>query len=392
MEHNNPKHNNYLRASIARGIQNGKSGVFKDEKHDHGMGIVRGIAIMRKGFVKDERGWEIDNVTLDQVVELGNSLRMGLKSRFGHPNMSSTALGTFIGRVKNFSNDGDVARGDLFIDKTAYITPNGDLGSYILDLAENDPDSFGMSIVLDAKELEHQLNKDGLPKKDENGNPLPDLLRVKKLSKVDVVDDPAATDGFFDQYTDSVKLSATMTQFLDKFLQDDQAVEKAISFLNRYQRNKNEKQEEFSMDLKDLTISELQKERPDLCEEFVKKAKTEGIEQGVKEERDRVTKILSESDSFKKSGSQIDDLVLESVKSGSNVESALSKFKDHRIEELNKQAAKSPGPDIVQDSQSGSLSLEEKCRHDWDNNPNLRKDYSSFETYFSFMKYQETRK
>ena len=76
-----------LRTEIARGIKQG-FGVDREK------GIIHGFAVMTKGFIKDQRGWEIDEATLDQVAQAGNSMKTGLKSRFGHPMMSSEALGT----------------------------------------------------------------------------------------------------------------------------------------------------------------------------------------------------------------------------------------------------------------------------------------------------------
>ena len=47
------------------------------------------------------------------------------------------------------------------------------------------------------------------------------------------------------------------------------------------------------MELKDLTIEMLQKERPELLEEISGKAKKEGITEGTTEERKRVLSICS---------------------------------------------------------------------------------------------------
>src|SRR3989338_3036975 len=94
-----------LRTEIARGIKQG-FGVDREK------GVIRGFAVMTKGFVNDARGWEIDETTLDQVIQAGNHLTIGLKSRFGHPMMSSEALGTFLGRVRNFGKEGEVVRAE----------------------------------------------------------------------------------------------------------------------------------------------------------------------------------------------------------------------------------------------------------------------------------------
>lgn len=267
-----------LRSEVARGIAEGQKGV--DREH----GIIRGFAVMTKGNVKDYRGWEIDDETLENIAAAGNKIKLGQKSRFGHPNMSSTALGTFLGRAKNFRVDGDIVRADLFFDETAYETPDGDLANYVMHLAESDADAFGTSVVLGDYELKYRLDNDGARKKDDKGKELPPLLRVKKLFAVDVVDDPAANNGMFGGlhfFNPDVKLSAEATQFLDKFLSNPDAVTKVIGFLERYRANKeqieetgNPKKEGLTMelDLSKLTLEQLKAGRPELVTEIERAA------------------------------------------------------------------------------------------------------------------------
>lgn len=222
-------------------------------KIDRDSAVINGFAVVTKGVTKDSRG-EFDDISLDSVVELGNKLKTGVKSRFGHPNMSSTALGTFLGRVRNFRRDGDIVRADLHIDKTAFETPDGDLAGYVLNLAESDPEMFGASMVI----YWDEEKREGL---DANGNELPPFIRVTNLFSVDVVDDPAANNGLFGMpfFSESVRPSAEMTAFLDKFLNNPDAVEKTIGFLNRYRLSKEtenkSKKEVAAMD--ELTVEKL---------------------------------------------------------------------------------------------------------------------------------------
>ena len=170
----------YFRADVVR------SGDIRVNREQE---VITGFAVVTKGVTHDERG-EFDDLALNSVVELGNKSKMGIKSRFGHPNMSSTALGTFLGRAKNFRKDGDVVRADLHIDSTAHQTPDGDLAGYVMNLAESDPEACGSSMVIHWDALERkELSADG--------KALPPLIRVKKLMSVDVVDDPAANNGLF---------------------------------------------------------------------------------------------------------------------------------------------------------------------------------------------------
>jgi hypothetical protein len=371
-----------LRTEIARGIKQG-FGVDREK------GIIRGFAVMSKGFIKDQRGWEIDDATLDQVVLAGNNLKTGLKSRFGHPMMSSEALGTFLGRVKNFGKEGDIVRADLYFDESAYKTPDGDLATYVMDLAENDPEAFGASVVLLEYDLEEQLEADGkTPKKDAAGQTLPARLRVAKLSSVDVVDEPAANEGFFGKFfPDNVKLSAGFAEFLERFIQNPEAVEKASAFLNRYQNMKSDesKKEESQMDLKSLTLEMLKAERPDLADALSSEAKAAGLSEGAASERKRVLGILAKSELPEYLNMRV--LSKTAIENGDSVDAAEGKFKDQRIKDLETHAPKTPGPgDGDQAGDASNLSVDEQCKRDWETKPGIQKEFSSLGSYTAYVK------
>lgn len=351
------------RLEINRGIKSGKSGIdreFEDEKYH---GVIHGVAVMTKGNVKDMRAWEIDDTTLDQIVACGNKGSMGLKSRFGHPNMSSSALGTFLGRMKNFTREGDIARADLYISKTAYDTPEGDLASYVLTLAEKDPDAFGTSVVLGDFELEYKIEKDGTPKKDAEGNELPPLLRVTTLLAVDVVDDPAANDGMFSRFfNSSVELSAKATEFLDNLLNNPDALEYVVAFLERFRVNrvdidasKGNKAEvktvgfskkEDGMELKELTLDQLKAARPDLVSSLQNEA--------TQSERTRAVTIIKHNQT-EFTGMNLDAVMLEAVESGKTVDAALASMRGKRLEDLNKKGNVPPGADAVPEGKKDHL-------------------------------------
>ncbi len=354
------------RLEISRGIKDGKSGIdraYEDEKHK---GVIRGFAVMTKGNVKDMRGWEIDDKTLGQIVSAGNKSNLGLKSRFGHPNMSSTALGTFIGRAKNFRKDGDIARADLFLSKTAYDTPQGDLATYVMDLAEKDPEAFGTSVVLGEWDLEYRIEKNSVRKKDDAGNDLPPMLRVNSLMAVDVVDDPAANDGLFNKFfNSSVELSAKATEFLDNLLTNPEALEYVISFLERYRTNRadidkpklddkelavcgkptHQKKEE-GMELDKLTLDELKKARPDLVAELQIAA--------VKDERGRCSAIVKAANK-EFAGMGMDPIVEDSIDNGKTVDASLAAMRGKRLDDLNKNSNKAPGADVETEAKKSHL-------------------------------------
>ena len=72
----------------------------------------------------------------------------------------------------------------------------------MLDLAEEDPDAFGGSLVLKVDE-EHRLDKNGQRTLNDDGESLPPLWRPTEVHAIDVVDVGDATDGFL-----SAQLSA----------------------------------------------------------------------------------------------------------------------------------------------------------------------------------------
>jgi len=333
------------RLETAFGIKEGKSGIDRAYEDDKYKGVIRGFAVMTQGNVKDMRGWEIDETTLSQIVEAGNKVQLGLKSRFGHPNMSSTALGTFTGRAKNFRKDGDIARADLFISKTAYETPDGDIASYVLDLAEKDPDAFGTSVVLGDFDLEYA---DKEKKKD--GKDLPPRLRVNSLMAVDVVDDPAANDGMFNKHFNaSVALSAKATEFMNKLLDNPDALEYVVSFLERYRVNRvdiNNKTEvlkqEGSMESNVLSVDELKKDHPDVVSVLQSEA--------VKDERLRCSTIVKTAHK-EFAGMGMDSIVEESIDNGKTVDASLAAMRGKRLEDLKQNANKAPGADSQEVSQ-----------------------------------------
>lgn len=143
-----------------------------------------------------------------------NQFNKGVKVRFTHPGLSADGLGKHLGRAMAALVDGNQAYADVHFTKSSHATPEGDLSGYVMDLAEDSPEDFAISIVYDvdvAAELEHFLahggrivegaygeeiwdnsefqspdpkNKQGLPH-----------ARVAMMRAADFVADPAANPG-----------------------------------------------------------------------------------------------------------------------------------------------------------------------------------------------------
>jgi len=189
-------------------------------KVDHNEKVIFGAAVATIGEAKGH-GVFLDEMTIMQVEELGNAAKFGVKMRFGHPGMSAEKLGAYLGRAKNFNIEGDRVRADLYIDDTSFDTPNGNLGKYILDMAEKNPDQFGLSMVVD---VDHELENP----EDEDSRY---MLRVKKLYSVDAVDEPAANEGLFSR---EVQLSAEVSDQFKKFIEMKDSGRKAVEFIKRF--------------------------------------------------------------------------------------------------------------------------------------------------------------
>lgn len=178
------------------------------EKH-----IISGVILAEEGPFKSEGRGEFDRQAIRAIVKMANDKSGGLKSRFAHPGLSSDGIGSFLGRyhgawsekvLRESGKDESgrpmlkemlVAKGDLHLDPTSFETPQGNLGKYVEDLAESDPDAFGTSLVLQVNQ-EYRLDKQGKPLKDDEGNDLPPLWIPTRLHASDIVDEGDATNSF----------------------------------------------------------------------------------------------------------------------------------------------------------------------------------------------------
>jgi hypothetical protein len=201
-------------------------------------GIIKNVVILQAG--EDKQGDNFDVMSLTQLAELGNAQGQGVKSRFGHPNACSDALGTYIGRYKNFSvttnaDNKAVVIADLHLDEIAKTSPTkGNIYQYTLDMAQTNPDMFGNSIVYNPDKPEL------VAKTDSNGNEVMVAYeRFQSFIASDVVDSPAATTNLFKSETDFASIA---TDFLDENPQIFDLLYKNESvvseFLNKYNQHK----------------------------------------------------------------------------------------------------------------------------------------------------------
>ena len=222
---------------------------------DRATETIHGFIVAQEGPFKSNGRGEFDRQSLDAIRKLMAAAPSWLKSRFTHPDLSNDGLGKFLGRVTDprldfithresqgqlKMNRIAVVRGDLHIDPSSHDTPSGDIGKYVMDLAESDPDAMSSSLVLKSDQ-EFRLKPDGTRQTDIDGELLPPLWRPVALHAVDVVDTGDAVDGLLSANFDAESLpdsvvrqaSALMDrQFAGKppeFVRD-----RCIKWLNRF--------------------------------------------------------------------------------------------------------------------------------------------------------------
>jgi len=272
---------------------------------DPEQGVIEGVSVCTVGEATGHCV-HLDNEFLARVQELGNAKRQGLKARFGHPNMCSTALGSFIGRFKNFRKgttlrDGEeveCALADLFVSNEAKETPHGDLHQYIFGMAENEPDMFGTSIVFtrgrnykrtkggkkiyhpgwspegDETVDEHQKRRD-----EWRDTPGPMYVECEALHACDAVDEPAANDGLFSRFSQET-IAGQITEFLDlhpgvfKAIEANPSILEALArygdkvdeFMNRYREYREHNQEDAMSDEPTPSAESLEAGAPERAE------------------------------------------------------------------------------------------------------------------------------
>lgn len=249
MNHN--KEITYLRAETANGFNEGPiSERVEREGGKYQAGLIRGFAVITRGEALGHGMW-IDQEFVESVYRAFS--QGGLKSRYTHPGMSADGLSKGLGRAFNPMLSGDVAFADLHFFKSSHKSPDGDLAEHVMTRAEEDPESFGSSIVfasdLDAEKKfynEHLVDdeKDGkkyFQSPDElNTKNLPHA-RLGQLRAVDIVDDPAANpnglfcvDNVFEEFNSVAEYAIGLSDKRPELVSFDLNPDRVQSFFQRF--------------------------------------------------------------------------------------------------------------------------------------------------------------
>ena len=111
-----------------------------------GKGLIEGVSLITLGEALGHDVW-CDEFFLSEVAEAVNASATGIKARFTHPGLSSDGVGTKLGKFFNARIEGEQVLADLHFQEAAYKTPDGNLAEYVMSLAVDTPEDFGLSIV-----------------------------------------------------------------------------------------------------------------------------------------------------------------------------------------------------------------------------------------------------
>lgn len=154
-----------------------------------------GAIVAQEGNFKTPGRGAFDGTGLRLIAKLMRAEPKGLKSRLSHATLSDDGVSRYLGRWSNpwidkievNGQELEAVRADFQLSDTAFDSnPNGDLGSYVLSLAEEDPEAIGASLVLQV-EQKYRLDNRGHRLKDDKGEDMPPLWFPTQLHSVDVV-------------------------------------------------------------------------------------------------------------------------------------------------------------------------------------------------------------
>ena len=172
-----------------------------DSRVDADNGILRGVRVISKGQARGHSFLGepiiVDDQTIAEVVAAAAGFADGVPVKLAH----GTDIEELVGSIRDVTNDGDCARGDLYLLKSheSYAT--------IIEMAQTMPSNFGISIsFMNAPEpvMGNDMEPDG--DEDDTDSSLRDLVaddivayaaRVCELYSADLVQSPACNRSLF---------------------------------------------------------------------------------------------------------------------------------------------------------------------------------------------------
>jgi hypothetical protein len=172
---------------------------------DREYGILRGVSVITEGEAKGH-GMIVDGVTIEQVKACAETYVDGLRVKMDH----ATGIDAMVGVLRDFQIDGIQLRADLHL-----IKSHEDFEK-ILEMAENMPGSFGLSISFSGESEDVEVPYDDTEKVEPNSGELPPSVggsveiaraaRCMEIYSADLVDQPAANpSGLFQVMPEDIK-------------------------------------------------------------------------------------------------------------------------------------------------------------------------------------------
>jgi len=187
-------------------------------------GVIRNAAVLTIGPAIGH-GFQVDATMLEQARASIASRSRGVKCRLGHPEVQGGPLGpttdaaeVMLGRVDNPRIEGPALRGDVKLAAYSAKSPKGDMRSYFLGIAQEDPEVVGLSVVFKPAPYEPGANGD-LP-----------FGRIERVQSVDFVGDPGANPmGLLSQ--GGIEMNEALRKYLESVgLSAGATVEQAVTF------------------------------------------------------------------------------------------------------------------------------------------------------------------
>ena len=240
-----------MRATFAAGgVEEPRLGAVDRDAH-----VLHDVQITLEGEARGHGVW-LNRQFCEDVARAGNDMGdAGVKVRFGHPAMCSDALGTYLGRAKNFrcvdvtrKESGEKACGviaDIELDEHA------DRTEWVMNMAESAPDTFGQSIVFTygdwlvlGKDGVYHSYKDEVKNEDKSKRKSEDAYWAQsvdgrmyavlgKLHGTDFTDTPAATDGVFSGESLAAEAESMLEEHPEVMAAVEENPDKVFEFLSR---------------------------------------------------------------------------------------------------------------------------------------------------------------
>lgn len=238
-------------------------------KVDADAGVIYDVILCQVGEAKGH-GVNLEQSFIEEGIAYAQKhfAKLGMKCRFGHPAMCNDALGSEVGRFKNFKVVADKMVADLHVYESANLSPtHPGAKDWLLSMAQEDPAAIMCSIVFSINEY-YQYDEDGKKVRvyyyTDKGEwvsanrKIKTYVSLKDFMFTDLVDEGAATDKLFSAGLNADKFAVMATELLNENPAIDQFVkehpQKLVEFLGQRYGLKLEEKVTFVDKVKEVLV------------------------------------------------------------------------------------------------------------------------------------------